>query len=171
MSIWDENAIVKNFNSLQQILHPNCESVVKIVDVGEHYMPCIIHMHSMSTSNYRNPQILPKSPYFYRNHPRYYRNHHQIFLNSFQKERYNIVLVLYDGFIQISLCMCTVGMIYMKILKKGGPEFECLCIGQGQYIYVLAFVYSIDNSQYFDNILFFRISSRHVHLFHIQSIH
>jgi hypothetical protein len=42
MSIWDENAIVKNFNSLQQILHPNCESVVKIVDVGEHYMPCII---------------------------------------------------------------------------------------------------------------------------------
>ena len=39
------------------------------------------------TSNYRNHQILPKSPYFYRNHPRYYRNHHQIFLNSFQKER------------------------------------------------------------------------------------
>ena len=24
------------------------------------------------TSNYRNPQILPKSPYFYRNSPRYW---------------------------------------------------------------------------------------------------
>jgi hypothetical protein len=57
-------------------------------------------------------QILPKSPYFYRNHPRYYRNPHQIFWNSFPKEIYNIVLVFYDGFIQISLCMCTVGMIY-----------------------------------------------------------
>ena len=39
------------------------------------------------TSNYRNPQILPKSPYFYRNHPRYYRNPHQIFWNSFQKKK------------------------------------------------------------------------------------
>ena len=29
-------------------------------------------------------------------------------------ERYNIVLVFYDGFIQISLCMCTVGTIYHK---------------------------------------------------------
>jgi hypothetical protein len=32
--------------------------------------------------------------------------------NSFQKERYNIVLVFYDGFIQISLCMCTAGMLF-----------------------------------------------------------
>jgi hypothetical protein len=53
-------------------------------------------------------------PKFYRNHPRYYRNPHQIFWNSFQKERYNIVLVFYDGFIQISLCMCTVGTIYQQ---------------------------------------------------------
>ena len=37
-----------------------------------------VHCH-WGTSNYRNHQILPKSPYFYRNHPRYYRNHHQIF--------------------------------------------------------------------------------------------
>ena len=39
------------------------------------------------TSNYRNPQILPKSPYFYRNPPRYYRNPYQIFWNSSQMER------------------------------------------------------------------------------------
>ena len=66
---------------------------------------------------------LPKSPYFYRNHPRYYRNPHQIFWNSFQKERYNNVLVFYDGFIQISLCMCTVGMIYLYIynMKPARP--------------------------------------------------
>ena len=32
-------------------------------------------------------------------------------------ERYNIVLVFYDGFIQISLCMCTVG----DLLKRFQP--------------------------------------------------
>ena len=45
------------------------------------------HWHC-GTSNYRNP-------------PRYYRNPHQIFWNSSQMEIYNVVLVFYDGFIQI----------------------------------------------------------------------
>jgi len=82
-------------------------------------LKCILFkkLSGEGTSNYRNPQNLPKSPYIYRNPPRNYRKPHQIFWNPPQMERYNIVWVFYDAFIQISLCMCTVGTIYQQANK------------------------------------------------------
>ena len=64
------------------------------------------YLRTRGTSNYRNHRIFTETPLDITEIP--------IISYSFLKERYNIVLVFYDGFIQISLCMCTVGMIYQQ---------------------------------------------------------